>query len=430
MQYIKLPIGLGTTVAGILKGYGIEPRVNSLGLLSLEFTQEELDMIKELNIVNPQHGSLNGIENLKCLEKLSISTTGETAYDKTPTSISDKDIKTIGMINTLKSLEIDNQRGITWVYLDNLSNLEELRITKNTSLQDVVGLDKLTKLKEITEYGNKELYQIENIATAINNNDLDVLELDVLHYDEVVKDCPNIKDMINCSFSEQVIGKQKVSYSYYQMLLFHKRCLQIAKLADGFSSDKMEKIIYLENLLAKKISYDYDGRDSENRVHTEDGKQVGKSNGTNSAYNGIMFGSAVCEGYTRSMQYILKQMGIKSKNVHCIGGANRITINEFYHNQVNLPDSDYHSIIRIEDENHMYYCDPCWDSCRYHRGDKSLPYCLLTKKEMSKSHTLSFEEDNIIFDIGYPREFLDYAILNIDTYNKEILNGIKESKNR
>ena len=429
MEYIKLPISIGTKVVNTLRKYGIEPRVNELGLLSLEFTQEELNMIKELEISNPQKGCLKGIENLKCLEKLTIKTKGDTAYEKEPSSIDDKDIKLISMLSSLKTLQIDNQRGITWLNLDDLVNLEELIVTRNTSLEQITGLEKLKKLKELTECGNKELFTIDNLAECINQNELDFLELDLLHYDEVVNNCDKIKSMINCSFSE-VVGKSKVSYTYYQLLLFHKKCLEYAKQSDEFSNDKREKITYLEHLLAKNITYDYDGRDSENRAHVEDGKQRGYSKGVNSAYNGIMYGSAVCEGYTRSMQYILKLMGIKSKNVHCIGGANRITINEAYHDQVSLPDRDYHSIIRVEDPNYVYYCDPCWDSSRYHSGDKSLPYCLLTKNEMSKTHTMSFEEDNIIFDMNYPRENINYVLQKMKTNQQNKPEDAQEGRSR
>ena len=177
---------------------------------------------------------------------------------------------------------------------------------------------------------------------------------------------------------------------------------------------KKSQIVFVEYYLAKNVFYDYQGKDSVNRAHFDGNKQKGKKNGVNSAYNGIMFGSAVCEGYTRSMQYILKLLGIKTKNVDCIGGANRILINKSYHNLVTLPDKDYHSIIRIDDENAIYYCDPCWDSCHFHRKDTSLPYCMLTKKEMSKTHTMSFEEDNVIYDIAYPRDYVLKIIQHIN----------------
>jgi len=49
MNLIKLPINLGIIIATLLKEKNIEPRLNKSGpfkgTLSLEFSQEELDLI-------------------------------------------------------------------------------------------------------------------------------------------------------------------------------------------------------------------------------------------------------------------------------------------------------------------------------------------------------------------------------------------------
>ena len=414
MELIKLPTSLGLIVIDLLKKYNIEPRKTQIGsfkgMLSFEFSQEELDLVNELNIINPSSGCLDGIENLRCLEFLSITTTGSTAYQKIPASINDKDISKIAKLKSIKSLKIDNQSKITWLYLDHLENLEHIEFTRNTSLVEIFGLNKLHKIKNFIEYGNKELYSIEGIKELIEQNDLEEAEFDFLHFNDV---CDSLELLDSCiyHFSETIRTKNTtIDYTPLQMLYFHKKCLEIAKNAQRFSLDKRLQIIYVEKYLAENIVYDYDALNNKKRAHYENGKQRGKVFGTNSAYNGIMFGSAVCEGYTRSMQYILKLMGINSKNVHCIGGANKISINETYHNKIELPNDGYHSIIRIDDNNSIYYCDPCWDSCRFHRGDTTLPYCLLTKKEILKSHTLSFEEDNVIYDIPYPRDFVSDTI--------------------
>ena len=372
-----------------------------------------------VNIVNPQKNCLDGIEHLHSLEKLNVNTTGRTAYDKNPASITDKDISKISKVKSLKSLKLNNQSSITWVYLETLENLEEIQITRNTSLNEVIGLDKLYKVKDFVEYGNKELYKIENIDTLINNNELDNIEIDLLHYDEIIKVASKINQMPNCGFLETLSSGKTINYSYYQVQLFHKKCLEIANKAKSISRDKQAQIIFVENYLAQNMTYDYEGRNSEKRAHFEDGKQKGKKYGVNSAYNGIMFGSAVCEGYTRSMQYILKLMDIQTKDVYCISGEDKIQINESYHNAVSLPNDGYHSIIRIDDDNSIYYCDPCWDSCKYHSNDKSLPFCLLTKKEMSKTHTMSFEEDNVIYDIPFPRDYVLKTLQYIDLYKNE-----------
>ena len=432
MGIIKLPISLGLIVVEILKKQNIEPRKveNGMfkGMLSLEFSQEELDLVKEINITNPSSGCLDGIENLRCLESLQITTTGSTAYQKSPASITDNDISKIAKIKNLKFLKIDNQSKISWVYLDHLENLEYVKITRNTSLEEIYGLNKLHKLKEFIEYGNKELFVLDGIGELINQNELETFQIDFLHFDEVYEYLDKL-NLISCNFSETLRGKNiTIDYTLLKMLYFHNRCLEIAKEAQKFSLDTKSQIIYVENYLAKNIVYDYDALKTKKRVHYENGVKRGKSYGTNSAYNGIMFGTAVCEGYTRSMQYILKLMGIKSKNVHCIGGANKISINESYHNQVSLPDDGYHSIVRIDSQNSIYYCDPCWDSCRFHRGDNTLPYCLLTKKEILKTHTLSFEEDDVIYDISYPRDYVSNVIEYLNEKEKSNLNETNNKK--
>ena len=47
MELIKLALDIGLKIVDVLKTKGIEPRKNKLGLLSFEFTQEELNEITE-----------------------------------------------------------------------------------------------------------------------------------------------------------------------------------------------------------------------------------------------------------------------------------------------------------------------------------------------------------------------------------------------
>ena len=397
MELIKLPLDIGLKIVDVLKTKGIEPRKNQLGLLSFEFTQEELNEITELTINNPTLNSLIGLENLKKLEKLTINSI-YSAYKKNNPSISDKDISVISKITSLKSLKIANQEKISWLYLDNLTNLEELTIIRNNQLDEISGLDKLKKIRELSIYGNKELYELAHIQDLIISNDLDLLELDLLSYPEVCDLRSKLSIIINCSFKETLSHGGELSYNSGVASIFHKKSLEIIKNAVGLSRNNLDIIILIEKYLAQNISYDYDARDRENRAHFENGQKRGLNNGTQSAYNGLMLGSCVCEGYTRAMQYLLKTLNIKTKNVYCIGGKDQIKINENYHNQVNLPNDGYHSIIRVEINNEVYYCDPCWDSCRWHRGEQTLPYCLKNKKDILKDHTLSFEEDNVSID--------------------------------
>jgi hypothetical protein len=85
-----------------------------------------------------------------------------------------------------------------------------------------------------------------------------------------------------------------------------------------------------------------------------------------------------------------------------------------------LPKTGYHSICRVDRSGGCYYCDPCWDACSYQKGDKSLPYLLLTKEQISKDHTLSFDEQNISHQNPIP----DYYMANIKSQaNSKIQTG-------
>lgn len=414
MDLIKLPIALGCLVVNILQDKGIKPRTGKNGLCTFEYTQDELNLITELNINNPTFNCLDGIENLHNLEKLSISSSENSEYKLDNASISDKDIARISKLTKLKSLKLDNQAKISWVNLDHLINLENVEITRNPYLEEIAGLENLKKLNKFVEYGNIRLFNIDNLNLMLQQNNLELFMSDLLHFPDVIQSRDKLEDIASCYFVETFGDKKLIKYSCYELSLFHIRCYSVAERAAKFSYNKFDQITFVDEYLAKNIKYDYSGVDSDNRAHYDsNGKQKGKSGGTNSAYNGVMYGCAVCEGYTRSMQYILKLLGIKTKQVRCIGGKNRISINEHYHNQIELPNDDYHSIIRIDENNSIYYCDPCWDSCNWHRGKTTLPYCLLTQEEMSENHTLSFDEDEVTYDIKYPRYYISSVLDNI-----------------
>ena len=97
MQLIRLSTDLGLLAIKKLKELDetYEPRKNSSGIYSLEFTEEELLKITDLEIDTPRKGCLDGLEHFKNLQRLKISNKNYTAYKKDNMSISDKDIKVI-----------------------------------------------------------------------------------------------------------------------------------------------------------------------------------------------------------------------------------------------------------------------------------------------------------------------------------------------
>ena len=427
MELIKLPYKIGIPIVKYLSNLGIEPRKDNGGGLSFQFTQEELDQVLEIQIDEPTAGCLQGIEHCHNLKSLKVINKSYSAFSNSNMSISDADIKIIAKLTSLESLSIVGQKGITWVDVTDLVNLGFLSIERNNGIDLVEGLESLEKIKEISIFGNKELFDLRGIVNLIEHNKLDVLELDLLNFPEVSGLIPKLLAIPNCQFYETCSSGKDVHYNCGTASLFQKRCLEIAKeILSQKPENTLNIIILIEKYIAEHITYDYDALERKGRFHETNGVRRGYSNGTQSAYNGLIYGSCVCEGYTRSMQYLLKLLEIKTKNVYCIGGKDKIKINEHYGNQVELPDDGYHSIIRVEVGDAMYYCDPCWDSCRWHKGDTSLPYCLKNRSDISQNHTLSFEENGV----GgiYPSISPEYIKLFLENQEELLIDNSSKSK--
>lgn len=418
MELIKLPYKIGIPIVKYLQVKGIEPRKDNGGGLSFQFTQEELDQVLDLKIDEPMSGCLEGLEHCSNLKSLKISYKSYDAYTNDNMSISDADIKIISKLISLEELSIAGQKDITWVDVTDLINLERLTIERNNTIDLVEGLESLKNIKEVSIFGNKELFGLQGIINLINDNNLDLLELDLLNFPEVSEFMPKLLSIPNCQFYETCSSRKDVHYNRSAAFLFHKKALEIIdEILSVNPSNTVDTIILIEKYLAEHITYDDEALEKEERYHEVNGVKRGLNNGTQSAYNGLMYGSCVCEGYTRSMQYLLKLLNIKSKNVYCISGKDKIKVNEHYNNQVELPDDGYHSIIRVDLSNGIYYCDPCWDSCRWHRGDTSLPYCLKNRDDISMDHTLSFEESNVIGGV-YQSVNPEYIQLLINRYDE------------
>lgn len=111
-ELIKLPLALGLKINGILKEkIGFVPRKNKIGMMTFEFTREELELIEKLNFENPVRGEIAEIELLPNLRTLVIKSVGNTTYkqDKNIASISDKDSSCIYKCKNLENLSVENQ---------------------------------------------------------------------------------------------------------------------------------------------------------------------------------------------------------------------------------------------------------------------------------------------------------------------------------
>lgn len=227
--------------------------------------------------------------------------------------------------------------------------------------------------------------------------------------------------------------RDSIQISNEQMISMHnKGCEIIEKNISQFASKK-DAVIGIERYLAENVTYDDDVLDSELRMASSNGIATGPVGGGNGAYNAIMFNKSVCEGYSRAMRYLLKLKGINSRQVRCIAGEDTIGMSdnrkEDKYTSFKLPNDGYHSVICIEDEDYLY-CDPTWDASRYRAGDKSLPYCLLNKEEISKTHTLEFSERKIANEHSkVSRNEIMQSLKSNDLFKKTRISNVEKAEN-
>lgn len=421
---IKLPENLARIVWQTLNKKGVPTRTSNFGLMSTSFTPSELEQVTTLNLVN-FHGSLKGLSNLPNLHSLSITTTGSPAFksSKNLCSITDNDIFEIEKLTNLKHLSIDNQRLISQIDISRFAHLESLQLTRNQELTEIIGLANNRSISSLTLYDLNSLLPIKNFDKFITDNqELFETNLDVLLFPQAIGFKPTTR-----SFNQTALGKlnsdigafatwcetcsdKVIRINNHQITQMHGKALDIVNKYCKNTSD-IEAVTIIEQYLAKNVKYNYSALDSTLRGEMRDGILAGPVKGANGAYNAFMYNSCVCEGYTRAMQYMLALKGIHTGNVHCISGEDKLHMADAnYDNEYaifNLPKSGYHSICRIERDSGIYYCDPCWDACAYQQGNKTLPYLLKTKAEISKDHTLSFNEQVVSHQDPIPTQYLN-----------------------
>lgn len=442
-ELIKLPLSLGLKINGILKDkIGFAPRENKIGMMTFEFTREELKLIDKLNFENPVRGEIEGVELLPNLRTLVIKSDGNTTYkqDKNIASISDKDSSYIYKCKNIENLSIENQAKLSFLDVSKMKKLHFLSAKRNARLEEISGLESTAELWQLDCYGNESLKQTGDLNKVImQNEELTDLNLDVLLFPDATGfdirsgeinegTLKRFEDM-NVSWHEILSSGKSIKINNYQMMQMHQKACKALEDYIPKHCESRTTIIGIEQYLAENVKYDHVSLKT-NHSHSYDSKDddlpaivTGPIGGANGAYNAFTYGTCVCEGYTRAMQYLLKLKGIKSHNVHCISGEDKLHMSTDKQDDMykiyDLPDDGYHSIISIDDVDYLYD-DPCWNAGRYQRGDKSMPWTLLTKEEISSDHTLSFNERNIDNNtLNVPRSAIQIAMQRIAIYRQE-----------
>lgn len=441
-RLIKLPMLLSLKINEILKSkIQFTPRTNNMGILSSEFTDEELSLIDNLVFENPVRGAIEGIELLPNLRSLKIKSVGNPYYrqDKYIASISDKDGLSISECVNLELLEIENQANLSYIDVTKMKKLHSLSLIRNSGLEEIAGLNMLTGLWAIDCVGNESLTKIDQLKNIIMNNpELTDMNMDVLLFPDVVgyqtdgtieQDIIKRFEEMNISWQEILANGKNTRINNYQMMQMHKKAREALLEYVPENCENKTVVLGIEQYLAENIKYDRQALKSGHSYSyaasdtTLPNIVSGTVGGANGAYNAFIYNTCVCEGYTRAMQYLLRLKGIKSHNVHCISGEDKLHMSsdkgDDKYKIFDLPNDGYHSIISIDDMDYLYD-DTCWNAGRYQRGDKTLPWTLLTKEEISRDHTLSFGEKNIDNNtLGVPRKDIQFAMQRISNYRAE-----------
>lgn len=363
------------------------------------FLEEELSYVTSLRITAT---IIDYIDYFPNISKLTFDSTG---------SISNEVIqKIIDKYPNLKELKINNQDSIRILDVSNLKNLEVLEITSNKNLKKINGIDKLSNLYRLSFYDNivysdisiQELMKIVcdqsyNKGTECN---VDVLYiLDLMNY---LSDNNLSFDSIssNLCFVEHLksgieMDQEYLKYSAKELFVAYEKAKEIISSYIKETDSDMEKFAIIYHWMCKNIKYDSKALDDKSKTHSENGIAKGRKYGTNGTINALLYGSCICQGYTKTMQLLLRMIGISSFDTGCIIENNNIT-HYVLDDKKHASDSD-HSILKVNLGGRIYYSDVTWDSSRYRNGINRI-YFLLSKKDMSLNHQLVGEDD--VIDVG------------------------------
>ena len=151
-------INLAILIKKELERKGIK-KDESLGFQ--QFKKEELEQIKDLEIINTNIGEIDELEKLLNLRNLKISSVNmrtmikakmmmhEDRYNYESKLSGIKDFSVIERLGKLEILQIDNEKNLKRIDTENLKNLVSLKLRDNPNLREVRGLDFNKELSEL-----------------------------------------------------------------------------------------------------------------------------------------------------------------------------------------------------------------------------------------------------------------------------------------
>ena len=356
--------------------------------------------IEELPLIQRLYLNFNGNCDIKIEDKNLISyLTGlKRVIISPPFIVRQEDIETIPNKDQIVELYIDGT-NINKLDLSEFINLQDLVISNNYELTELVGLDKLTKLEAFTFYNNKE-YDEETICSQITKymEQEFILNIDILYYKRIIH-------MIRKEYSKyrktfkKTTWVEKLSNSIDNQFVKHDS-ISTGKFYSNLDDllneiiprdcdDDLEVIYLIYNWLITNIisTSKIDITETNDKLDFNDKNQKVRTatsiiGGTNGAFNILPGKSIVCEGYSKIFQLLLKAYDYELNTydeIACIDEtATKLT------NSIIKKAKPNHSIIRIDLDDNTYYCDPANEKKTIH-DEVSQSRFMRTYRELNSS---------------------------------------------
>ena len=379
-----------------------------------EFYEEEFELVREIVIdkdslqyidlfPNITSLTINGLEELDGFQIKNI-------IDKYP---------------NLENLIIKGQEQLQFLDVSKLKNLKHLEIVSNRGLHRVVGLDKIDGLEQLTFYDNSTYLKEEELCEIVSklSQNGTHCNLDVLYMPTMNQ--IGISNPENFNWCESVglgIHGDELKYETKELEEAVKKAQEIVSQYIKPTDTTIQKYAILYQWMCENVKYDHEALDN-GHIHTKQGKSVGQLGGTNGTVNGLVYGSCVCEGYSKSMQMLLKLCGIPSFDVCCIAEDPKKMMPSWNIDGKKKMHEGDHSILKVNIDGQCYYSDVTWDANRF-QHDRERQYFLLSKKDITSDHKL-VGEDRVFaaFKSVSGQEFqelMKFAQERIKSVNKEL----------
>jgi len=362
-------------------------------------TQEQASMIQNLSISESNVDILKHFTGLKQVRILGDSKSEVETLD-------------IADLPSLESIEVLATQKIQTINMRNVPNVYFINVSGNRELQEVSGIEDIETLMRLQMGSNKQLSKMFDLKKVASKDDIDkiVLDISTLHLMsgnmeqlEAIANNPTMRNSIN--WLEQV-GTQSTRLDFAEGLEIEKKAQEVLSQITTPEMSDTEKICAINSWFVENVNYDTQASDTRDDV--SEGKyslsKVGvKINAkANTSYNSLVNQSAVCEGYTNGMKFLLNKAGIEAETVAC-----KIwTPSEARSKYVSKEQAD-HSIIRFKTEDGWFYSDPTWD---YDNKGKNSQYFFKTKEEMAQVHGLVDSERTVVSPRQRPQKYSDIIL--------------------